>query len=80
MAEPLLGERLFHLSADELLDPLDPLDCSLDIQVDGRKLRRPGLEHPINAIGLGCCLCHVRILFQISLDVKLPLPYTLQVK
>jgi len=49
-------------------------DGSLDIEVDGRKLRRPGLEHPINTISLGCCLRHVRILFQISLDVKLPLP------
>ena len=34
MAEPVLGERLFHLSVDQLHDPLDPLDCSLDVEVD----------------------------------------------
>ena len=80
MAELVLGKRLFHLPVDELPDPLDPLDRPFDIQVDGRKLRRPVLEHPIDAIGLGCRLRHARIVNEICLDVKLPGDYTLHVK
>jgi hypothetical protein len=81
VGELVVGERLFHLTVDELVDPLDPLDGTFDVEVDRGELRRPLLEQlvdPVRVDLLRCC--HVRIVSEICLDVKLVLSYTLQVK